>query len=96
MVYFLICNVSWVLKRTVSTKRLFLCIQTHIFVRIGPYEKAQVLKFGTSYAPKTECRVTPIPLGKCKRINAALKKCFYMSTVSAFIASRCKSFGNGS
>ena len=28
-VHFLVCNVSWVLKRTVSTKRLFLCIQTH-------------------------------------------------------------------
>ena len=36
IVYFFICNVSWVLKRTVSTKRLFLCIQTHIFVRLGP------------------------------------------------------------
>ena len=36
MVYFLICNVSGVLKRTVSSKRLFLCIQTHIFVRLGP------------------------------------------------------------
>ena len=29
-------NVSWVLKSTVSTKLLFLCIQTHIFVRLGP------------------------------------------------------------
>ena len=27
--YFLICNVSWVLKRTVSMKRLFLCIQAY-------------------------------------------------------------------
>ena len=35
-VYFLICNVSWVLKITVSTKRLFLCFQPHIFVRLGP------------------------------------------------------------
>ena len=34
-VYFLICNVSWVLKITVSTKRLFLCFQPHIFVRLG-------------------------------------------------------------
>ena len=34
-VYFLICNVSWVLKRTVSTKRLFLCIPMHIFERLG-------------------------------------------------------------
>ena len=30
-VYFLISNVSCVLKRTISTKRLFLRIKTHIF-----------------------------------------------------------------
>ena len=41
MVYFLICYVSWVLKRTVSTKRLFLCIQTHIFVRLGPNVRSE-------------------------------------------------------
>ena len=33
-VYFLICNVSWVLKRTISTKRLFLCIQNAHFFKI--------------------------------------------------------------
>ena len=32
-VYFLICNVSWVLKRTISTIRLFLCIQNAHFLR---------------------------------------------------------------
>ena len=32
-VYSILRNVSWVLKRTVSTKRLFLCIQTHFFCK---------------------------------------------------------------
>ena len=34
-VYFLICNVSWVLKRTVSTKRLLCVFKRTFFVRLG-------------------------------------------------------------
>ena len=35
-VYFLICNVSWVLKRTVSTKHACFSVFKRIFVRLGP------------------------------------------------------------
>ena len=35
-VFFLMCNVSWVLKRTVSTKRLFFVYSNAFFVRLGP------------------------------------------------------------